>query len=614
MNADEHLLLIALGPVQSFIAQARRTRDLWYGSHLLSELGRAAARHLLAGGAELIFPALDPGHPELEPCFEPLRSNHQPPLNVANKLLARVPAEVDPEQLARATREEVQRFWRDGLAEQVWRRCRPLLAPGVRTAWEEQLTTFLEFTAAWVPLADRSYAEARRALERTVAARKNLRDFSPWHHLRGDVPKSSLDGERETVLLRLQDRKQSEEAIGLAHRYRIADGEQLDAVGLVKRAGGDPGQFVPVVNVALASWIAVAATVAPQELARLHDACAALGVARVTRQVPATEHFGFDASVLLPSRWKAAFQEQGLPDTPQVWGEAHVRPLLRRMSEPYPYVACLVADGDRMGKALDRLESSEAHRAFSQTLSEFAAKARQIVEGHLGSLVYAGGDDVLAFLPLPTALDCAAALHRAFGETMAKAGSPAGERPTLSVGIGVGHVMEGMDELLGLGREAERIAKQGRGEEDTPRDALAVVVDLRSGGKRSWRARWDDEPTTRLQEAIVTLDQGLPSRKVYEVARTLRQLPSPSQVGEGRQEGWAQALAWEVRRSLARVRGEERVEPEQVGLDLGSDDLPYREVHRRVSAWVERMLVARSFAAARPGPRSGGRDTREGAA
>src|SRR5579883_270591 len=100
---SEHLLLVTVGPVQEFIAQARRTRDLWYGSHLLSELGRAAARHLLAGGAELIFPALGPGHPELKPCFELLRSNHQPPLNVANKLLARVPAGVDPEPLARAT-------------------------------------------------------------------------------------------------------------------------------------------------------------------------------------------------------------------------------------------------------------------------------------------------------------------------------------------------------------------------------------------------------------------------------------------------------------------------------------------------------------------------------
>ncbi|HMX54263.1 MAG: type III-B CRISPR-associated protein Cas10/Cmr2, partial [Candidatus Accumulibacter sp.] len=32
------LLEIAIGPVQGFIAAARRSRDLWAGSHLLSEL------------------------------------------------------------------------------------------------------------------------------------------------------------------------------------------------------------------------------------------------------------------------------------------------------------------------------------------------------------------------------------------------------------------------------------------------------------------------------------------------------------------------------------------------------------------------------------------------
>ena len=96
-----HLLLITLGPVQDFIAAARRTRDLWFGSHLLSELGRAAAKAVVNQGASLIFPALDRGDPELQPCDAPLRANGQPPLNVANKLLAEVPSDQDPHALAR---------------------------------------------------------------------------------------------------------------------------------------------------------------------------------------------------------------------------------------------------------------------------------------------------------------------------------------------------------------------------------------------------------------------------------------------------------------------------------------------------------------------------------
>ena len=42
----EHLLAIALGPVQEFIATARRTRDLYAGSRLLSEAAARAAKAL----------------------------------------------------------------------------------------------------------------------------------------------------------------------------------------------------------------------------------------------------------------------------------------------------------------------------------------------------------------------------------------------------------------------------------------------------------------------------------------------------------------------------------------------------------------------------------------
>ena len=37
-----HLLLISIGPVQDFIASARKAQDLWFGS-LLSDLSAAVA-------------------------------------------------------------------------------------------------------------------------------------------------------------------------------------------------------------------------------------------------------------------------------------------------------------------------------------------------------------------------------------------------------------------------------------------------------------------------------------------------------------------------------------------------------------------------------------------
>src|SRR5262249_549805 len=138
--------------------------------------------------------------------------------------------------------------------------------------------TLVEFVASWMPLGG-NYTEARRQLEHAVASRKMLRDFGPWKHGRGSVPKSSLDGARETVLRPGEAREAP-----LVHKYRIANGEQLDAVGLVKRAGGEPGQFVPIINVALACWVELASRVAHEELKRLQDACRAIGISQVERK------------------------------------------------------------------------------------------------------------------------------------------------------------------------------------------------------------------------------------------------------------------------------------------------------------------------------------------
>jgi len=587
-----HLLLVTLGPIQDFIAQARRTRDLWYGSHLLSELGRAAVRALVGHGARLIFPALEEGHAELAPCPSPLRKNGNAPLNIANKLLSEVPAGTDPQEVARAAREAVMRFWHDDVAALVQQKCAGLLADGIDTIWDEQINTCVEFAATWAPLGD--YAGARRAAEQAVAARKNLRDFAPWRQQRGNVPKSSLDGARETVL-----RQPSQRNMQLARRYRIADGEQLDAVGLVKRAGGDPDQFVPIVNIALTCWIDLAAREVQERLGALKDACRDVGLARVERQaLPCAARFPFDASILLRSRWKSVFEEQGLSGDPEAWGRKNVQPLLDKLGEPYPYIACLVADGDHMGKAIAAMGSADEHRVLSRQLADFAGEARKIIEqDHRGSLVYAGGDDVLAFLPLPEALACAGALRRSFTAAVAGACTmlPEAKQPTLSVGVGVGHVMESMGDLLALGREAEKLAKHGRdGERD--RNALSIVLDKRSGGTHSWRARWDEcDPVARLQADAELLGSRLSSRKVHEISRTLARLPKPAQADDA---GWVRVLALEVRRSLARVHaGEGGIDVDAVGLSL-DESAGYRALHAQVSSWIERMLVARAFAAA----------------
>src|SRR5690242_8207915 len=97
---SSYLLLISLGPVQDFIASARRTRDLHFGSWFLSELSRAASQEIVTYNKleSLIFPSPD-GVELLMP------NNDQ--LSVANKIIAQV--EQPPDVLGPKIREAVFR-------------------------------------------------------------------------------------------------------------------------------------------------------------------------------------------------------------------------------------------------------------------------------------------------------------------------------------------------------------------------------------------------------------------------------------------------------------------------------------------------------------------------
>lgn len=597
-----HLLILTLGPVQEFIKQARRTRDLWFGSHLLSELSRAAARRIAdEDGAELVFPALERGHRELTPCWTFLRKGEEyvegnglsryresgaPPVNVANKIVAILPGAADPAEVARRARAAVQALWHEVARYARWR-CRRALAPDVDAAWVEQIDGVLEHVAAWQPFEEGGYARARRDVEDAIAGRKQLREFSAWQQLRGAVLRSSLDGGRETVLA-------EQVADGWRKRIGIAKGEQLDAVSLCKRAGGKPEQFVPTPNVSLAKWIERADEVAGEQMAALREACTKLGVRKVQRDDSAWRRaLPFYADVVLESQYQQVLSEvEAPPSDPGRWFQEHVRPVLTRMPEPHGYLAALVADGDFMGKAIEKLTTPEQHRELSKALAELSGRARAIVEReHRGELVYAGGDDVLALLCLTDALACAKALRAAFAELLEPFAREHGldRTPTLSVGLGIAHRTEGLGDLIALGQRAERLAKEKpERHPGSDRNALAIIVTPRSGQERSWRANWSDGPEDPVARIEKDVEVALSLGKVHAIEDVQRRLGTNS----------VEALCCEVIRILAHGSdGTGSFSLEQVGLALVTDTSA-AALDIEVRRFVDRRLIAEVFARA----------------
>jgi len=505
-----HLIALSIGPVQDFIAAARRTRDLWFGSHMLSEIAKAAALAVHNAGGELIFP-----HPGSREKLSP-----ETDFTVANIILA----ETNDPQTVRENAEKAARESWLSFAHEAREKAGDMVREEV---WKEQLGDVVEFYSAWTPVSPERYKAARERVMRLLAARKNCRNFSPFTGKAG-LPKSSLDGLRETVL------KENARSRG---PLRIKPGESLCAVGVTKRVSGE-GRFPSVSRVASDPWLRGLLThqKGRESLEKMKQHCEKLvqsgALSRISIKNGLFNEFPYEGTPLYIDRHNSVEKE-----APAGSGVSEILQEIRKELEslfpsfgvPSPYFSVLCADGDRMGKAISRATSPDEHRNLSSALSAFASNARVIVEKNRGVCVYTGGDDVLAFLPCDTALSCARALHDDFGKNLEGVSKSVkeGDKPTLSVGISVGHALEDLADLLDWGREAERRAKaDGKPAE---RDGLSVIVRSRGGADQFVRERWG-----RLEGdgVLLPLDQrllfwaeaysrkALPSKFGYEVRST----------------------------------------------------------------------------------------------
>lgn len=176
------------------------------------------------------------------------------------------------------------------------------------------------------------------------------------------------------------------------------------------------------------------------------------------------------------------------------------------ISPPQAYLAILSMDGDKMGKTIGSLACVEQHQEFSATLANFAANdVEQIVEqDHLGRLVYAGGDDVLALLPVRHALDVAESLRREFADKVQKAGfvNHEGKTITASTGIAFVHHTHDLQDAVKAAKDAEKkIAKNAYN-----RAAIGIHLLRRSGEKREMGSKWQVEHKQEIANLIPHLE------------------------------------------------------------------------------------------------------------
>ncbi len=532
----KYLFQVNIGPIQGFIATARRTRDLNYSSWFLSEIARVVAWEIVGryGLNSLIFPApasLD----ELKP---------ETTMNVANKIVAVLDITGTPQELGEKLYAAILKRL-DELRVKAYENFTGEIDTAIA---RKQIEDLIEFLWVAVPFEDGAYSERRKELEAVMAARKNTRDFVPVPSWGSNKPKSSLDGQLESVIPQDMYARRSNtlpkvnKAQDLYERYGAGPAEQLSGVDLLKRHGrtSTGAHFLSNSHIAALPFLARLDTFAePERKEQLDEAISLWEKYTEKRKEIGTEQetvpAGHETLILQERDGALLFEERmfDIVDTDSTDSAAEVtrqniqsaREALRSFykyvdtclgdARPSPYYTILCADGDFMGKTIDKQavgdKGLDQHRSISEKLDTFARDVRIIVEKSKGVLIYAGGDDVLALVPLHTVVDCAEQLAGSFKEKLAVF-SDGENPPSLSIGIAAVHHLDLLQESLTLARQTEGKAKEVDG-----KNALAITIRKRGGGDISIAGTWG-KLNTNLKGLIgFYKDDAMPGGMAYEL-------------------------------------------------------------------------------------------------
>lgn len=431
---NKYYLMIAIGPVQGFITASRKTRDLYAGSLILSDTIKSTMTKI--GDKNIIFP--DP-------------KTKQP---VPNKILAKI--ETD----------DIQEYG-DSLEQLIYEHLTTKSTNGIvdnnlNDNFKKQILDYFEVFWTAIEASD-DYADDYKQLVKQLSATKNERPFLPFSE--PGARKCSLISAHNALFYKgnrpgyffsnipAQDPSR-------IHTNQLNTNEALGAVAYFKRTYSNT-PFPSTSDIAL-----------------LH----------ITQNKDfkddITEYFTHFATedenghLLYKENLRPAYIEkndvQFKPGYDVEMALEFLEKLKTRAAESQleftPYYCLLVFDADNMGRHMsgDFLQVGKDLKAFHtwlpRQLSELGAKLQDVFENNptYGKIIYAGGDDFMAFVNFNAIKEVTDAIHNCFDAfnsdptTIEWMSTPL----EISAGIAIAHYKEPLSEVIAQAFEFEKRAKR----------------------------------------------------------------------------------------------------------------------------------------------------------
>ncbi|MFW6271864.1 MAG: type III-B CRISPR-associated protein Cas10/Cmr2 [Desulfosalsimonas sp.] len=587
------MMVFSLGPVQPFIAKARKLRDYWTGSVLLSWLAFEGIKWVMEnlGPDHILYPSLidQPLVNEyLEKNWQVSNVNffntRRDIASFPNKFLFLTPMDM-AENIADKIKMHIQKAW-----QHLYENCNQHLTEvldnleetetgHLRKMFQQQCANFWEFQWAAAHLVSKEDRPEIQTLLPENSYDGNFQILEQFNRIIADKPYYDKSGKgvlysvshslAQSALAAAKNRKvivrppENGEKCHLCGEFEVLHADKYS--GDIK-AGEYKNNVEKFWSNLKSAW--------PHEYdfnesEKLCALCLTKRIAYIAIQ-DGRDHIlksAFTNHETFPMTTEIAltdyFNRKSIADNQErkkIANELHDSPENSVASKgPKPtdadkYYAILLMDGDNMGKLVNgetlastwktvlhpemrkRLENPDfdkkyhenwkvifdkydqrlltpaIHAAISESLCDFSIYGvAEIIKAHKGTLIYAGGDDVCAVLPVSAALSAAQEIKDYYQSTYkliqkekitdietaetwqpqaGKLSISLGTGPALSIsaGIRICHHKENLTQMIaGTHHLLDDIAKKQAG-----RNACAIELRKRSGGSRYFIQKWDE--------------------------------------------------------------------------------------------------------------------------